>query len=89
MSAVFEVSERLVWMNGLDELNLKFSNFLNGCSRRAERMSPRVLEFSKILLAQVNPQMVPQLEAAGLRFVGRDETGQRMEVRGTLLLQPS
>jgi hypothetical protein len=25
--------------------------------------------------------MVPQLEAAGLRFVGRDETGQRMEVR--------
>ncbi|GAQ80234.1 CTP synthase family protein [Klebsormidium nitens] len=29
---------------------------------------------------EVNPQMVPQLEAAGLRFVGRDETGQRMEI---------
>ncbi|KAM3567351.1 hypothetical protein VYU27_010501, partial [Nannochloropsis oceanica] len=29
---------------------------------------------------EVNPDIVPELEAAGLRFVGRDETGQRMEV---------
>lgn len=29
---------------------------------------------------EVNPDLVPQLEEAGLRFVGRDETGQRMEI---------
>lgn len=29
---------------------------------------------------QVNPEMVDSLEAAGLRFVGKDETGRRMEV---------
>ncbi|CAA7402616.1 unnamed protein product [Spirodela intermedia] len=29
---------------------------------------------------EVNPEMVLELEAAGLQFVGRDETGQRMEV---------
>ena len=29
---------------------------------------------------EVNPDLVPKLEAAGLQFVGRDETGERMEV---------
>ena len=29
---------------------------------------------------EVNPDMVPDLEANGLRFVGKDETGQRMEI---------
>ena len=29
---------------------------------------------------EVNPEMVPALEEAGCRFVGRDETGQRMEI---------
>ncbi len=29
---------------------------------------------------EVNPELVPQLEAKGLRFVGRDETGERMEI---------
>ncbi|BDA42468.1 CTP synthase 2 [Coccomyxa sp. Obi] len=29
---------------------------------------------------EVNPTMVKQLEAKGLRFVGKDETGQRMEI---------
>ncbi|XP_052312469.1 uncharacterized protein LOC7464580 isoform X2 [Populus trichocarpa] len=29
---------------------------------------------------EVNPNMVPQFENAGLSFVGRDETGQRMEI---------
>jgi len=29
---------------------------------------------------EVNPQYVEQIEAAGLRFVGRDDTGTRMEV---------
>ncbi|CAM6111096.1 unnamed protein product [Calypogeia fissa] len=29
---------------------------------------------------EVNPDMVDQLEAAGLRFVGKDETGRRMEI---------
>ncbi len=29
---------------------------------------------------EVNPELVPQFEAAGLRFVGRDETGTRMEI---------
>jgi len=29
---------------------------------------------------EVNPEMVAALEAAGMRFSGRDETGQRMEV---------
>ena len=32
------------------------------------------------IFKQVNPNMVPQFENAGLSFVGRDETGQRMEV---------
>lgn len=29
---------------------------------------------------QVNPDMTSQLEDAGLSFVGKDETGNRMEV---------
>lgn len=29
---------------------------------------------------EVNPDIVPELEAAGLRFTGRDETGRRMEI---------
>jgi len=29
---------------------------------------------------EVNPELVPQFEAAGLRFVGKDETGTRMEI---------
>ncbi|KAL2268263.1 hypothetical protein VTJ83DRAFT_3109 [Remersonia thermophila] len=29
---------------------------------------------------EINPDLVPQLEEAGLRFVGKDETGQRMEI---------
>lgn len=29
---------------------------------------------------EVNPDIVPDLEAAGLRFVGKDETGKRMEI---------
>lgn len=29
---------------------------------------------------QVNPDMISQLETAGLSFVGKDETGRRMEV---------
>lgn len=29
---------------------------------------------------EVNPDIVPKLEEAGLQFVGRDETGTRMEV---------
>lgn len=29
---------------------------------------------------EVNPEMVSQIEEAGLLFVGRDETGERMEV---------
>ena len=29
---------------------------------------------------EVNPSMVPELEAEGMQFVGRDETGERMEI---------
>ncbi|KAG2488432.1 hypothetical protein HYH03_012939 [Edaphochlamys debaryana] len=29
---------------------------------------------------EVNPDLVPKLEAAGMQFVGRDETGERMEI---------
>jgi len=29
---------------------------------------------------QVNPELVARLENAGLSFIGKDETGQRMEV---------
>ena len=29
---------------------------------------------------EVNPEMVPMLEEKGLKFVGRDETGERMEI---------
>lgn len=28
----------------------------------------------------MNPELVPALEEGGLRFVGKDETGQRMEI---------
>jgi CTP synthase len=28
----------------------------------------------------VNPDLVPKLEEAGCHFVGRDETGERMEI---------
>lgn len=33
-----------------------------------------------MLLFQVNPDMITELEKAGLAFVGKDETGKRMEV---------
>jgi CTP synthase len=33
----------------------------------------------------VNPEMVPEFEKAGLSFVGRDESGTRMEVKLTEL----
>ena len=29
---------------------------------------------------EVNPKLVAEIEAAGLSFVGRDETGERMEI---------
>jgi CTP synthase len=29
---------------------------------------------------EVNPDMVPEFEKAGLSFVGKDESGRRMEV---------
>lgn len=29
---------------------------------------------------EVNPSLVPELEASGMQFVGRDETGERMEI---------
>jgi CTP synthase (UTP-ammonia lyase) len=29
---------------------------------------------------EVNPEMVPEFEKAGLSFVGKDESGRRMEV---------
>ena len=29
---------------------------------------------------EVNPELVPQFEEQGLRFVGKDETGTRMEI---------
>ncbi len=29
---------------------------------------------------EVNPEYVPRLEEAGLLFVGRDESGERMEI---------
>lgn len=29
---------------------------------------------------EINPEYIARLEAAGLHFVGKDETGQRMEV---------
>ena len=32
------------------------------------------------LRCQVNPEVVPELEKHGLRFVGQDETQERMEI---------
>ena len=29
---------------------------------------------------EVNPGLVPELEANGMEFVGKDETGERMEI---------
>jgi hypothetical protein len=37
--------------------------------------------------SQVNPEMVPEFENAGLQFVGKDESGRRMEVRLKPLLK--
>lgn len=37
-------------------------------------------------LRQVNPEIIGKLEEAGLKFVGRDETGKRMEVCAFCLL---
>jgi CTP synthase len=31
-------------------------------------------------MMQVNPEVIEVLEVKGLRFVGKDETGKRMEV---------
>lgn len=39
-----------------------------------------VLSSHLICVVQVNPEMVGILEEAGLKFVGKDESGQRMEV---------
>jgi hypothetical protein len=40
-----------------------------------------VIFFVLKLCLQVNPDMVPAFEKAGLQFVGKDETGKRMEVK--------
>lgn len=34
----------------------------------------------KIITLQVNPESIGAFEEAGLKFVGKDETGNRMEV---------
>ena len=36
--------------------------------------------FNCIYILQVNPDMIMKLENAGLSFVGKDESGRRMEV---------
>lgn len=36
--------------------------------------------YNNCLAVQVNPDLISQLESAGLSFVGKDETGKRMEV---------
>lgn len=36
--------------------------------------------WTEVLSSQVNPDMVPEFEKAGLQFVGKDDTGRRMEV---------
>lgn len=33
-----------------------------------------------LCILQVNPEVIGALEEAGLKFVGKDETGKRMEV---------
>ena len=38
-------------------------------------------DMSKIIMLQVNPEFIETFEEAGLKFVGKDETGKRMEVR--------
>lgn len=32
------------------------------------------------MFCQVNPELVEQLEAKGMKFVGRSEDGERMEI---------
>lgn len=39
-----------------------------------------MVEMLQFFFFQVNPEMVPELEKAGLSFVGKDESGKRMEV---------
>lgn len=38
-------------------------------------------------MLQVNPNLVNALEEGGLKFVGRDETGERMEVNFLPVIQ--
>lgn len=36
--------------------------------------------FTYGVIMQVNPELIGKLEEAGLKFVGKDESGKRMEV---------
>ncbi|KAJ8604014.1 hypothetical protein CTAYLR_003367 [Chrysophaeum taylorii] len=56
-------------------------------SRRGERPIASIIYAGKPSVKErhrhryeVNPDLVPDLEAAGLRFVGKDSTGKRMEI---------
>ena len=40
----------------------------------------KLVYLSAIVIGTVNPEMVPLLEDAGLRFTGVDDKGQRMEI---------
>lgn len=42
--------------------------------------SPLPLASAPFTRYEVNPDLVPKLEAQGMMFVGRDETGERMEI---------
>ena len=63
------------------------SNDVSIANGAAVRVPPRSTEASPLIINErhrhryeVNPIYVEQLEQAGLRFIGRDESGQRMEI---------
>jgi hypothetical protein len=58
---------------------LKFTSFLNVHLNAMSFLHLHVL-WTEVLSSQVNPDMVPEFEKAGLQFVGKDDTGRRMEV---------
>ena len=52
---------------------------MNGFSAKSENKKNEIVERHRHRY-EVNPDLIEQIEEAGLKFVGKDETGQRCEI---------
>jgi CTP synthase len=71
-------------MGGTMRLGLRPTVFEEGTEawskvRRMYAHAPKIWERHRHRW-EVNPEMVPMLEKSGLRFIGKDEKGERMQV---------